>query len=144
MIAVLAYALAFVLSAIAAVHFYWGSGGVWPAADEAGVIDTVVGDARAKAMPPQALTFAIATAIAAAALIAALLASRISATFDASVTFAGAALCLVFLTRFVFGYLGFWRRRFNRQPFARLDGAVYSPLCLIIAVGFALLVSERL
>ncbi len=144
MIAALAYALAFVLGAIAAVHFDWGSGRVWPPAVEAGHIDPVVGGARSKAMPPQALTFAVATAIAAAALIAALLASRISGTFDASVTFAGAALCLVFLTRFAFGYLGFWRRRFNRQPFARLDGAVYSPLCLMIAVGFALLVSERL
>jgi hypothetical protein len=143
-IAALATVLALVLAGIAAIHFYWGAGGVWPAADEAALINTVVGDRRAKAMPPQALTFAIAIAIAAAALVAALLPVRISATLDAGVTFAGASLCALFLARFVFGYVGSWRRRFDRQPFARLDGAFYSPLCLMIGVAFALLVSERL
>jgi len=143
-IAALALALVLMLSAISAIHFYWGAGGLWPAEDEAALVDTVIGDRRANAMPSRTLTFAVATAIEGAALVAALLALRISATLDSAVTIVGAALCVVFLVRFAFGYLGFWRRRFNRQPFARLDGALYSPLCLAIAVGFALLVAERL
>jgi Na+-translocating ferredoxin:NAD+ oxidoreductase RnfD subunit len=143
-IAALALALVLILSAVSAIHLYWGAGGLWPAENEAALVDTVVGDRRADAMPSRALTFVVATAIEGAALVAALLAVRISAKLDSVVTVVGAALCVVFLARFAFGYLGFWRRRFNRQPFARLDGAVYSPLCLLIAVGFALLVSERL
>ncbi|HLW90971.1 MAG TPA: DUF3995 domain-containing protein [Roseiarcus sp.] len=140
----LAYALVLALTAIAAVHFYWGAGGFWPAADEAGLIDTVLGDWRARTMPPRPLTFVVAIAIEAAALVAAFLSLRVGGAIDALFSMAGAVLCLVFLARFSLGYLGFWRRRYNRQPFARLDRLVYSPLCLAIAAGFALLVAERL
>lgn len=139
-----ALALSLVLTAIAAAHFYWGVGGVWPAVDEARLVDTVIGNRRATAMPPHALTFVVAIAIESAAFVSALLTLRFGGAVDAVVTAAGVVLCLTFLARFSFGYLGFWRVRFPRQPFARLDALVYSPLCLAIAVGFALLVSERL
>jgi hypothetical protein len=139
-----ALALTLVLTAIAAAHFYWGLGGVWPAADEARLVDTIIGNRRVTAMPPQALTFVVAIAIESAAFVSALLTLRFGGVVDVVVTAAGAVLSLTFLARFSFGYLEFWRVKFNRQPFARLDALVYSPLCLAIAVGFALLVSERL
>ena len=140
----LAMALALVLTAIAAAHFYWAFGGLWPAPDEAGLINIVVGDRRATRAPSRRLTVVVAIAIEAAALVSALLTLRFDNPIDAVVTLAGALLCLTFLGRFGVGYLEFWRRRFNRQPFAQLDAVVYSPLCLAIAVGFAVLVTKRL
>ena len=144
MIVALALALAFVLTAIAAAHFYWAFGGVWPAADEAGLVNTVVGDRQATHAPPAWLTVVVAVAIETTAVVSALLTLRFGNVIDAAVTFAGALLSLTFLARFGVGYLEFWRRRFSRQPFAQLDAALYSPLCLAIAIGFAVLVTKRL
>jgi hypothetical protein len=143
-IAAVGYGLALILTAIAAAHFYWAFGGVWPATDEAGLVNVVVGKNNARSAPSSRLTAAVAIAIEAAGLVAAALTLPFEGLFGALVGFAGAVLCLVFLTRFAFGYLPFWRRRFGRQPFARLDALVYSPLCLAIGVGFAILVFERL
>ncbi|THD42693.1 MAG: DUF3995 domain-containing protein [Bradyrhizobium sp.] len=143
MIAALGYALALLLTAIAAAHFYWAFGGFWPAGDEMGLVNMVVGAKDAKSAPSGRLTIVVATAIEAAGLVAVLLTAPFDGLFGALVALAGAALCLIFLMRFAFGYLPFWRRRFSRQPFARLDRLIYSPLCLTIAMGFAVLVFER-
>jgi hypothetical protein len=140
----LALALALVLTAVAAAHFYWAFGGLWPASDEAGLINTVVGDRQATRSPPPWLTVVVAVAIEAAAVVSTLLTLHFGNAMDATVTLAGALLSVTFLTRFSFGYLEFWRRRFNRQPFAQLDAVLYSPLCLALAVGFAVLVTKRL
>lgn len=143
MIAAIGYGLAFALTVIAAAHFYWAFGGVWPANKEAELVDMVLGRTNAQSMPARPVTIAVALAIEAAALAAALLTLPFGGLFGAIVTLVGAALALVFFTRFVLGYSPFWRRRFGREPFARLDALVYSPLCFAIAAGFAFLVSER-
>ncbi len=143
MIAALGYGLALVLTAIAAIHFYWALGGFWPATDEMGLVNTVVGANGARSAPSPPLTIIVAIAIEAAGLVSVLLTAPFAGLFGALVAAAGTALCLIFVARFAFGYLPFWRRRFSRQPFARLDALVYSPLCLAIAGAFAILVFER-
>jgi hypothetical protein len=56
----------------------------------------------------------------------------------------GAGLALLFLARGVAGYHPAWRRIHPVEPFAGLDRSLYSPLCLFIGAGFALLVAESL
>ena len=46
---------------------------------------------------------------------------------------------LVFLGRGIAGFTPWWRRLAPEQPFARLDLRYYSPLCLLIGLGFAIL-----
>ena len=51
----------------------------------------------------------------------------------------GLAIMAVFLLRGLAGYLPAWRRLHPREPFASYDGRYYSPLCLLIATGYAAL-----
>jgi hypothetical protein len=46
---------------------------------------------------------------------------------------------LVFLGRGIAGFTPWWRRLTPEQPFARLDQSLYSPLCLLIGLGFIVL-----
>ena len=46
---------------------------------------------------------------------------------------------VVFLGRGIAGFTPWWRRLAPEQPFARLDVRYYSPLCLLIGLGFAVL-----
>jgi hypothetical protein len=91
-------------------------------------------------MPSMAASFAVAAAIIAAALVALALGSLFASPFD-QVPLAGAALFigLVFVGRGITGFTPAWRRLAPEMPFARLDMRYYSPLCLVIGAGFALL-----
>ena len=51
----------------------------------------------------------------------------------------GGAFALVFLLRGAAGYTTPWRRRFSEEPFASLDRAAYSPLCMLLAASMAAL-----
>jgi hypothetical protein len=46
---------------------------------------------------------------------------------------------LVFLGRGIAGFTPWWRRLAPELPFARLDTSLYSPLCLLIGLSFAIL-----
>ncbi|TIX64206.1 MAG: DUF3995 domain-containing protein, partial [Mesorhizobium sp.] len=48
-------------------------------------------------------------------------------------------IALVFLARGIAGFTPWWRRLAPEQPFARLDVNYYSPLCLVVGLGFAFL-----
>nr|WP_287328705.1 DUF3995 domain-containing protein [Mesorhizobium sp.] len=48
-------------------------------------------------------------------------------------------IALVFLGRGIAGFTPWWRRLAPEQPFARLDVGYYSPLCLVVGLGFAVL-----
>ena len=58
------------------------------------------------------------------------------------VLLAGAAAALVFAGRGVAGYVPAWRARHPREPFASLDRHYYSPLCLLLAAGFVVLLAD--
>lgn len=143
MTATIAIALALVLTVIAGLHAYWGRGGLWPAASEQELIATVIGDARAKRMPSPALCLLVALAIAATAIWPLLLIRTPgSAALRPLLQLGGFAIMAVFLLRGVAGFLPAWRRLHPREPFASYDRRYYSPLCLLIAAGYAVLLLQ--
>ncbi|TCR64877.1 DUF3995 domain-containing protein [Bosea sp. BK604] len=138
MTAAVAAALASVLAAIALLHAYWGLGGLWPAADEQALVRTVIGDPRRKRMPPPRLCWLVAGALLLTAAWPLLLA-RLSGDLLPHWLVAGIGLAMmaVFLLRGLAGFLPAWRVRHTLEPFSTFDRRYYSPLCLVIAAGFA-------
>lgn len=133
-------AVTLLLAAVAGLHAYWGLGGLWPARSEQELVATVIGDARAQRMPAPWLCLLVAAAIAVTALWPLLLAGAFgSATARRLLWFGGVAIMLVFLLRGLAGFLPAWRRLHPREPFASHDRRYYSPLCLAVAAGYALL-----
>lgn len=138
MTAVVAVALASVLAAIALLHVYWGLGGLWPAADEQALVRTVVGDPRLKRMPAPWLCWLVAGAILVTAAWPLLLTGFLGGFVPRwLVVCIGFAMMAVFLLRGLAGFVSPWRARHPLEPFATLDRRYYSPLCLVIAAGFA-------
>lgn len=136
----LALMLAAVLVAVAALHVYWGIGGVWPGTDERSCARAVVGFARVEKMPSAGASFAVAAMIVAATLLALALGGVFAAPLG-RLQLAGAAffVALVFIGRGLAGFTPIWRRLAPEMPFARLDVRYYSPLCLALGAGFAAL-----
>jgi hypothetical protein len=134
----LALALAIPLTAIAALHAYWGIGGVWPGTDRASCARAVVGFNNL--MPSPAACFAVAIVILVTLLVALALGGWFATPLD-RIRLSGMALLigLGFLARGVAGYTPWWRRLTPEQPFARLDTRFYSPLCLALGAGFVAL-----
>ena len=137
----IAFALAAVLFAIAALHGYWGLGGVWPGEDERSCARAIAGFKGIERMPSTAASFAVVAALLVAALVALSLAGAVAVPVPpVFVAIAGAGAMLVFLGRGVAGFTPAWRRLTPEQPFATLDVRYYSPLCLAIGAGFLLLI----
>jgi hypothetical protein len=140
MIAAIAITLLVVLGGIALLHGYWALGGFWPGHNEAELIAKVAGAAGAKRMPSAAITWTVAAAIAITAVVPLALSGLVAAPAAHGLVAAiGAMIFLVFLGRGIAGYLPAWRRRFPREPFASRDVRYFSPLCLLVAAGYGLL-----
>lgn len=136
-----------VLTVIAALHAYWAFGGLWPASSERELIDTVIGDPRATAMPSASSTMVVASMIFAGALVAV---ARLAdwPLFLRLVPLLGCwVLAAVFLGRGAFTYLVEFGASEWPYPltdtFASLDRTLYAPLCLAIGIGFVLLALRR-
>lgn len=136
----IATAAACVLFVIAALHAYWGMGGVWPGVDEESCARTVTGFAGRDKMPGAVASFAVVAALALAALVAlargGLIATPVPPVLVLLATLGAMA---VFLGRGVAGFTPPWRRLTPEMPFARLDVILYSPLCLFLGAAFAIL-----
>ena len=137
----LAAILSLVLAAVAVLHAYWGAGGLWPAADQRALVGIVVGDPRLKRMPPPALCMVVAAAIATTALWPLLLVG--SSSPHVLIKVVGYAIMAVFLLRGIAGFVPAWQRKHALEPFASLDRRYYSPLCLALAAGYAILLLGR-
>jgi len=136
----LAFGLAAVLFPITVIHVYWGLGGIWPGRDAASCAKAVVGFAGVREMPSPLASFAVAACLVLATLWPLALVGVFATPFSHSGLAAAAFLpALVFLGRGVAGFTPAWRRLAPEQPFARLDVRYYSPLCLALGVGFAIL-----
>ena len=143
MTSAIAAALALLLAVIASLHAYWGRGGLWPAVSEDELIATVIGNAQAKRMPRTGLCLLVALAIAATAVWPLLLAHMSgTAALRPLIQLVGFAIMAVFLLRGVAGFLPAWRKLHPREPFASYDRRYYSPLCLLIAAGYAVLLLQ--
>ncbi|MEO1101353.1 MAG: DUF3995 domain-containing protein [Pseudomonadota bacterium] len=134
--------LAAVLTIIAAVHFTWATGIVWPCKDERTLARTVVGTKGIEAMPERWMLWAAGATLILAAVWALLL--RRMLPFDLPrlvILIGGMALAYVFVLRGILGILPSFHRVAPEQPFVRLNLMVYSPLSLAIGASFILLVA---
>jgi len=135
----IAFAIFLFLTGVALFHVLWGSGIRWPFKTETELVSAVVGYKK-ETMPPPNHCYLAALAIYVPGTIALMLAGLIDASVTAStLPLAGTACVLVFLGRGIAGYVPAWRERFPREPFATYDRLYYSPLCLLLAAGFAYL-----
>ena len=135
----IAFAIFLFLTAVAGLHVAWGTGVRWPCKTDIELVSTVVGHKSDK-MPTPNQCYLAALAIYIPGTIALMLASLIDASVTAStLPLAGAAAILVFAGRGIAGYVPAWRERHPREPFATYDRLYYSPLCLLLAAGFLVL-----
>jgi hypothetical protein len=142
MIAIIAWCIFIVLTAIAAIHVAWGTGMRWPRKSEAELVTAVVGH-RSDKMPAPNQCYLAALAIFIPGAIALLLAGLVQTPLPSwLVLFAGAGAALVFAGRGIAGYVPAWRARHPREPFASLDRQYYSPLCLLLAAGLVVLLAN--
>ena len=139
MAVILALILCLVLMIIAAIHFYWGMGGVWPAADEPGLERMVVGT-QTNRMPGRTITLLVAVCLIGAALVPLVFAGVIGLPLpQILLTLAMVALTGVFLGRGLLTYSPLAAKMHGVEPFSRLDRAYYAPLCIALGSGFAVL-----
>lgn len=132
--------VALLLFAIAALHAYWGFGGVWPGTDAASCAKTIAGFRGVNTMPGPGASLAVTAALAVAALIALVRGGWLLPPLPGALFALGAlGAALVFLGRGIAGFTPAWRRITPEQPFARLDVRYYSPLCLLIGLALLLL-----
>ena len=131
--------VATVLAALAGLHIYWATGGVWPGTDEKSCARTVAGFRGIEKMPSIPETITVAILLSAAALLALVLGVGNDMLPAWLLVALGAAASLVFAGRGVAGYLPAWRRLTPEMPFAAYDVRYYSPLCLTLGASFAFL-----
>ena len=139
---IVAAVIGIVLLAIGIAHFLWSLGVLWPIRDEALLARSVVGRAGIARMPPRILSFFVALLAFCACVIAFSVADPVSG--GTPLTLLALLAGLLFLGRGAVGYTTWWAARTPEEPFRTLDRKNYSPLCLILGVGFLLLVLMRL
>jgi hypothetical protein len=137
---VLAFALSLMLLLITTLHVYWGIGGIWPGTDTASCARAVGGFRGIDAMPGPAACFAVAACLGLATLWPMALMGVFATPFQTQGLAASAfVIGLVFLGRGIAGYTPAWRRLTPEQPFAANDVRYFSPLSLLIGLGFMVL-----
>ena len=131
------------LIVMAGLCAFWAQGAHWPFASAPTLASWVVGDAKATGMPPPQQMRLLALALALAALTMLALGFDLPGPLNQIAAYAGAGFCGLFAIRGIIGFLPFWRRRYGGQPFAVIDGLIYSPGCILIAQIYFTLVAER-
>jgi len=139
---IIAAVLGIVLLAIGIAHLLWSLGIMWPIRDEQLLARTVIGRSGIDRMPPRYQSFGVAVLALAACVIAFSVADP--AAGGAPLTLLALLAGAVFLARGALGYSAGWIARTPEEPFRSLDRKNYSPLCLIVGVGFVVLVVMRL
>lgn len=125
-----------VLLAVAAIHIYWGRGGLWPGRDPGELLAIVVGDSPSGTMPGPGACFAVAGLL----VVGALLPWGALGFFGHSLVGLcriGTGLAVGVLSLRVVGGMADLRLRPKTAgtPFARLNRRFYTPLCLFLALA---------
>lgn len=91
-------------------------------------------------MPPTGLTVAAALLIFIAGLLPLMFVSGAPSGLPANVAWMGMLLLAgIFLVRGILAFVPFFRSRHWQEPFSTLDRRFYGPLCLVIGVGYVLI-----
>ncbi len=140
---ILAQILFVTLTLIAALHFYWALGGLWPAASAQELANTVIGTPDHPYMPGTALTVLVSGMIFAAALLPIIHVTGLPFELPKLIAKLGlAVLVLVFLARGIGTYLMPSLLENATEPFRTLNYRYYSPLCIALGAGFATLLAN--
>lgn len=119
------------LFGLATLHVYWGLGGAWPARDERGLVEMVVGDTPDMKMPGLFACLVVTALLTLAALAPLSALGWFALPFARLMTWGAAAVLALR------GIGGLFETRFRPQivgrPYARLNVRLYSPLCLALA-----------
>jgi hypothetical protein len=132
MIALLTFALAAILSAIAVLHLYWAFGGQWMARE---AIPTKADGAPLFSPGPAACIAVAIAALGAAALVGSMLLPSLREKYPMVYVYLPWLLCGVFAMRAIgdFRYCGFFKR-IRGTLFSRSDTRIFTPLCLILSI----------
>ncbi|MCK0140926.1 DUF3995 domain-containing protein [Aliiroseovarius sp. F20344] len=130
---ILTYAI---LIGAAGVHVLWALGVWWPVRDEAALARTVVGAPGITRMPPGWASGLVAFALLNAALILYGISNGSAMAPIWLLNLMGWGLVAVFGLRGLVSYVLPSLGVRMEEPFARLNLIFYSPLCLILALGF--------
>jgi hypothetical protein len=136
----LAIALSLVVAVLAAAHAWWAAGRIWPSASASALAHAVIGDGRVR-MPPPWQCAGVATALAA---VAAWPWVMLRWPDSQLVLIGSVVIGAIFFLRGTAGYSARWRGRFTARPFRTLDFYIYSPLCLLLGVGFIKLLTREM
>ena len=132
-----ALTLACVLWALAALHGYWGRGGLWPAEDELSLARRVVGAPGIQTMPSASASYAVAFLLFLAGVWPLAMIGLLPAPLPTELmVLAAMALPSCFSAAVSPPISWCFRRLFPEEPFATLDRQLYGPLCLFIGLGF--------
>ena len=129
-----AIALASVLAFLSGLHIYWAFGGRW---GWGAAIPQI--DGRPTFTPSRFATLLVALGLAAAAALPLVRTGALPFAVPAWLSqWSAVFLALIFLVRAVgdFRLVGFFKR-VRGTPFAIWDTRLFSPLCLLLAAGFA-------
>jgi hypothetical protein len=129
-----AFALASVLAVLSGLHIYWALGGRWGWATAIPLID-----GRPAFTPSRFATVVVAIGLAVAGLVPLVRIGAVPVPAPEWLSqWSAGVLSLVFFVRAVgdFRLIGFFKR-VRGTRFAVWDTRLYSPLCLLLAAGFA-------
>ncbi len=126
------------MSAIAALHFYWAFGGLWPGKTPQDLVNSVIGSKNHTRMPGVILTLVVSALLLGAGLLP--LVHLSSVLPDFWVRIALWLLVFVFFGRGLVTYI--WPPVFGdaTEPFRTLNIRYFSPLCLLLGSGFLAIV----
>lgn len=129
---IVAFAVVAVFIVLAAIHVYWAMGG---RLGHSSAVPSQQG--RPAFVPSATATLAVSVALCLCAVVVAAAARLITAPVPSSwITWIAYALALGLIARAIgdFRLVGFFKR-VRDSDFARMDTAIYAPLCLVLGVA---------
>ncbi len=133
----LAIVIAVVLFVLAVLHAYWGFGGGWPGYDPVDLSHRVAGFANPRSAQSPVASFVVSAALFYSTIVSLVLGGVIPSPFPFFILGPSAFFITVgFTARGIAGFTPAWRRLTAHQPFTWWDAYFYSPLCLLVGIGF--------
>ena len=141
---VIASLICIALLVIALPHFAWAVGSTWPIRNKNQMLlaQTVIGRSAVTTMPSRWRSLGVGLIALAGAFCVLAVADHDGGGL--MLTLIGLVFAAIFLFRGVMGYTARWQSLTPVEPFRTNDQRVYSPLCLLIGLGFLALVVMRL